>query len=55
MTMNEMTNQLKSLSEPGRFVADASHQLLTPLSICKAEIELALKNLGLHLEQVDKP
>jgi signal transduction histidine kinase len=43
VTLNEMLDRLgESLAHERRFVADASHELLTPLAILKAEVDLAL-------------
>lgn len=40
-TLNEMLERIeKAFSSQERFVADASHQLLTPLTILKGEIEM---------------
>jgi|GEM_PF-397963 len=45
ITMNEMLSRIeKSFRSQERFIADASHQLLTPLTILKGEIEMAKKN-----------
>ncbi len=45
LTVNEMLERIENaFQSQERFVADASHQLLTPLTICRAEIEQALKN-----------
>jgi signal transduction histidine kinase len=44
LTLNEMLDRIeKAFQSQERFVADASHQLLTPLTIMKGEIERALK------------
>lgn len=44
-TLNEMLERIeKSFSSQERFVADASHQLLTPLTILKGEIETNAKS-----------
>ena len=43
-TLNEMLNRIeKSFRSQERFVADASHQLLTPLTIMKGELEMMAK------------
>lgn len=43
-TLNQMLERIeKSFASQERFVADASHQLLTPLTILKGEIEIYLK------------
>ena len=44
-TQNQMLNRIeKAVLSQERFIADASHQLLTPLTILRGEIELKLKN-----------
>lgn len=44
LTINQMLDRLeKSFTSQERFVADASHQLLTPLSIIKGDIDQTLK------------
>ncbi len=44
-TQNLMLDRIeKAFQSQERFVADASHQLLTPLTILRGEIELKLKN-----------
>ena len=44
LTLNEMLDRIQqAFHSQERFVADASHQLLTPLSIMKGELELMLK------------
>ncbi len=44
LTLNEMLDRIeKAFLSQERFVADASHQLLTPLTIMKGEVERALK------------
>lgn len=44
MTLNQMLDRLdQSFQSQERFVADASHQLLTPLSIMKGELEQRLR------------
>lgn len=49
-TLNQMLERIeKSFESQERFVADASHQLLTPLTILKGEIELHQKKLDADL------
>jgi signal transduction histidine kinase len=44
LTLNEMLDRIQqAFHSQERFVADASHQLLTPLTIMKGELELMLK------------
>lgn len=44
VTLNEMLDRLEaSFERERRFVADASHQLRTPIAVLKAEIEAALR------------
>lgn len=44
-TQNLMLNRIeKAFQSQERFIADASHQLLTPLTILRGQIELKLKN-----------
>jgi signal transduction histidine kinase len=44
-TQNQMLDRIeKSFQSQERFIADASHQLLTPLTILRGEIELQLKD-----------
>ena len=44
LTLNEMLSRIeRAFQSQERFVADASHQLLTPLTIMKGEIEHSLK------------
>ena len=46
-TLNEMLARLRAAFErEGRFVADASHELRTPIAIIKTEIEGALQIVG---------
>ena len=48
LTMNQMLDRIeKSFQSQERFVADASHQLLSPLTILKSSIEATLKNQNL--------
>jgi signal transduction histidine kinase len=43
-TFNEMLNRIeRAFKSQERFVADASHQLLTPLTIMKTELEMSLR------------
>lgn len=45
LTMNEMLDRIEqAFQSQERFVADASHQLLTPLTIMKGELELLEKS-----------
>lgn len=45
MTLNEMLERIqRAFESQERFVADASHQLLTPLTILKSEMELITRN-----------
>lgn len=45
LTLNEMLSRIEmAFQSHERFVADASHQLLTPLTIMKSEIEQTLKS-----------
>lgn len=44
LTVNEMLSRIeKAFRSQERFVADASHQLLTPLAIMKGELEILMK------------
>lgn len=48
LTMNQMLDRIeKSFQSQERFVADASHQLLSPLTILKSSLEASLKNQNL--------
>ncbi len=52
LTLNEMLDRIeKAFLSQERFVADASHQLLTPLTIMKGEIERALKPTATESEK----
>lgn len=45
LTLNDMIARLESaFQSQDRFIADASHQLLTPLTILKGELEQGLRN-----------
>jgi len=45
LTLNEMFSRIQqAFSSQERFVADASHQLMTPLTIMRGELELANKS-----------
>ncbi len=45
LTLNEMLSRIqKAFQSQERFIADASHQLLTPLTILRQELELFRKN-----------
>lgn len=45
LTLNQMLERIqKAFESQERFVADASHQLLTPLTILKSEMELLSRN-----------
>jgi signal transduction histidine kinase len=51
-TLNEMLDRLsRSFERERRFVADASHELRTPVAVIKAELEAALRSGG-HDAQV---
>ena len=61
LALNEMLSRIeKAFESQDRFIADASHQLLTPLAIMRGEIESALRNekpskelLQSNLQEVD--
>ncbi len=45
LTLNQMLDRIeKSFASQERFIADASHQLLTPVSVMKGELEVYLRN-----------
>lgn len=47
VTLNEMLDRLETaLKRERRFVADAGHELRTPLSLMRTELELALRHAG---------
>lgn len=51
LTMNQMLDRIeKSFQSQERFVADASHQLLSPLTILKSSLEARLKDSTLNTE-----
>lgn len=51
LTMNQMLDRIeKSFQSQERFVADASHQLLSPLTILKSSLEARLKDSTLDPE-----
>ena len=51
-TLNEMLDRLRrSFERERRFVADASHELRTPVAVIRAELDAALRSGG-HDEQV---
>lgn len=48
-TFNEMLDRIqKAFESQERFIADASHQLLSPLTVMKTEVELTLRNKELN-------
>lgn len=53
-TLNGMLERLeRGVAEKRRLVADASHELQTPLAVISAELELALRAGGLPVEAVE--
>lgn len=54
LTFNEMLDRIeKAFQSQERFVADASHQLLTPLTIMKTELDFALRETNLSPREVN--
>ena len=54
VTLNQMIERLeKAFRSQERFVADASHQLLTPLTILKGELEQSKRAANWTPEQID--
>lgn len=52
LTLNEMLNRIQqAFQSQERFVADASHQLLTPLTIMRGELELLQKSEKKDIDQ----
>ncbi len=50
-TLNAMLERLqRGVEEKRRFVADASHDLRTPLAVMRAELDVSLRSPGLSLE-----
>ncbi|WP_413582039.1 sensor histidine kinase [Bdellovibrio sp. HCB288] len=55
LTLNEMLDRIEqAFQSQERFIADASHQLLTPLTIMRQEIELLKTQNKIDLEQYTK-
>jgi signal transduction histidine kinase len=55
LTLNEMLDRIEqAFQSQERFVADASHQLLTPLTIMRQEIELLKKQDKVDVDQYTK-
>lgn len=56
LTFNEMLNRIeRAFQSQERFVADASHQLLTPLTIMKTELEMSLRHKEESLDDPPEP
>jgi heavy metal sensor kinase len=52
VTINEMISRLeRSFAEVRRFTADASHELRTPLTALRAEVEVALRQPGVTINE----
>lgn len=52
LTLNEMLNRIQqAFQSQERFIADASHQLLTPLTIMRGELELLQKSEKKDIDQ----
>lgn len=54
LTMNDMLDRIEqAFQSQERFVADASHQLLTPLTIMRGELELLQKSGAKNLQDIN--
>lgn len=54
LTLNQMLGRIEqAFQSQERFIADASHQLLTPLTIMKGEMEQSLKNNSVSKETIE--